>query len=196
MAAKLPAAPITRSRPARGVPLDQLHARTPRPLPIAISGASGPSTTPRQSVASDARKTPGSSSGVHGAARLEALGRLVPRGAGQVADGERDEQPAQREPRKRPPDRLAAEPEVLRQRREEELLRLRDELQEAVRDGDHHADERADHQQRKVIPTARSLSGSGGPADCDDEASELFMASLGLLNAATATPAEATFRCG
>ena len=39
---------------------------TPSPLPIAISGASGPSTAPNESVASAARKTPGSSIGGSG----------------------------------------------------------------------------------------------------------------------------------
>ncbi len=38
-------------------------ARTPSPLPIAINGASGPSTTPRLNVANAARVIPGSSIG-------------------------------------------------------------------------------------------------------------------------------------
>ena len=51
----------------------------------------------------------------HGAAGLEALGRLVAGGARQVADRQRDEKPGERRPRKRPPHRLGVEPELLRQ---------------------------------------------------------------------------------
>ena len=40
-----------------------MTASDPSPLPIAMSGASGPSTTPNVSVASAAKKTPGSSIG-------------------------------------------------------------------------------------------------------------------------------------
>ena len=68
MAAKLPAAaiiatacPVASRRAAR-------TARAPRPAPIAISGASGPSTAPKQRVASAARVTPGSSRAVGAAA--------------------------------------------------------------------------------------------------------------------------------
>jgi hypothetical protein len=38
-------------------------ARKPRPLPTAMSGASGPSTTPKLRVASAANTIPGSSTG-------------------------------------------------------------------------------------------------------------------------------------
>ena len=48
IAAKLPAAPITTTAVWRGVRLSRCIASTPSPLPIAISGASGPSTTPRR----------------------------------------------------------------------------------------------------------------------------------------------------
>jgi len=60
MAAKLPAAPMTTLAIAGASRLTSRTARTPRPLPIAISGASGPSTAPRQSVASAATRMPGS----------------------------------------------------------------------------------------------------------------------------------------
>ena len=63
MEAKLPAAAtmaVTRSGASR---LTSRMAQTPRPAPSAISGASGPSTTPRLSVASAASTTPGSSAG-------------------------------------------------------------------------------------------------------------------------------------
>ena len=68
MAAKLPAAaiiatawPVASRRAAR-------TARAPRPAPIAISGASGPSTAPKHRVASAASVTPGSSRAVGAAA--------------------------------------------------------------------------------------------------------------------------------
>ena len=52
-----------RDRLAGASRLTSRTVKTPRPLPIAISGASGPSTTPSQSVANDARTIPGSSIG-------------------------------------------------------------------------------------------------------------------------------------
>ncbi len=67
MALKLPAAAMTvavcggASRAARRT------ARAPSPPPRAMSGASGPITTPRLRPASAARKTPGSSTAVGGA---------------------------------------------------------------------------------------------------------------------------------
>ena len=63
MAAKLPAAPITRLAWAGASRLASCTASTPRPPPIAISGASGPSTTPRLSVANAASAMPGRSIG-------------------------------------------------------------------------------------------------------------------------------------
>jgi len=63
IAAKLPAAPITAIAIAGASRLTSRTVKTPRPLPIAISGASGPSTTPSESVAKDARTIPGSSIG-------------------------------------------------------------------------------------------------------------------------------------
>ena len=53
-AAKLPAAPITITAVSGASRLSRCTASTPSPLPIAISGASGPSTTPRLSVTNDA----------------------------------------------------------------------------------------------------------------------------------------------
>ena len=63
MAAKLPAAPITMLARAGASRLIRCTASTPRPLPMAISGASGPSTAPRLSVAKAAMTMPGSSIG-------------------------------------------------------------------------------------------------------------------------------------
>ena len=63
IAAKLPAAAITAVARSRRVAEARRIASAPRPLPIRISGASGPSTAPRLSVAREASTTPGSSRG-------------------------------------------------------------------------------------------------------------------------------------
>ena len=66
MAAKLAAAAI-RARTWSGVSfLDSLTARIPRPAPMAIRGASGPSTIPSPMEANAARRTLGSSIGCVG----------------------------------------------------------------------------------------------------------------------------------
>ena len=77
IAAKLPAAATTAptgwgtSRRARRT------AQTARPPPRAISGASGPSTTPSPRLASAASRTPGSSTGFGDTTRLEPVDRRV-----------------------------------------------------------------------------------------------------------------------
>ncbi len=63
IAAKLPATPTTTAA-IGGAPFrSRWIARTPRPLPIAMSGASGPRTTPRLRVTNAATTIPGSSIG-------------------------------------------------------------------------------------------------------------------------------------
>ena len=64
MAAKLPAAATTASVWGGVSRAARRTAHTPSPPPRAISGASGPMTTPRESPASAAKKMPGSSIGV------------------------------------------------------------------------------------------------------------------------------------
>ena len=66
MAAKLPAAPMTTAAMGGASRLTRWTARTPRPLPMAISGASGPNTIPRLSVANAAAMMPNSSTGCTG----------------------------------------------------------------------------------------------------------------------------------
>ena len=61
MAAKLPAAPITRMAMSCTSRRMRWTMRTASPPPIRISGASGPSTAPRPRVANDAKKAAGSS---------------------------------------------------------------------------------------------------------------------------------------
>ena len=63
MAAKLPAAAITVAAVGGASLVARCTARTPSPPPMAIRGASGPSTTPRLRVARAASRTPGISSG-------------------------------------------------------------------------------------------------------------------------------------
>ena len=89
---------------------------------------------------------------------LEALGGLVARRPRQILDREGDEEPAQREKRDRPPGGLAAEAELVREGREDILLRLRDRLEEEVGDRGHgDADQRAEHEQNEIAPTAKQL---------------------------------------
>ena len=71
MAAKLPATPITTMAIGGASRLNRWMARTPRPLPIAISGASGPTTAPRLSVAKAAATMPKSSTGGTGPPALK-----------------------------------------------------------------------------------------------------------------------------
>ena len=64
MAAKLPAEAITTAAMGGASFLTRWTASAPSPPPMAISGASGPRTTPRLRVAREARITPGSSAAV------------------------------------------------------------------------------------------------------------------------------------
>ena len=99
MAAKLPAAPITVLACAGASFLTRCTARTPRPLPIAMQ---------RRLRAEHDPEAEGGERGEDDAgqvdrpdrARLEALRRLVPGGARQVADGEADEHPGHDEQRR------------------------------------------------------------------------------------------------
>ena len=63
IAAKLPAAATTARTWSGASRRSRRTARMPSPEPSAMSGASGPSTTPRPMVASAASTTPGSSTG-------------------------------------------------------------------------------------------------------------------------------------
>ena len=64
MAAKLPAEDITTAAAGGASRLARFTDRSPRPPPMAMSGASGPRTTPRLKVANAAMATPGSSTTV------------------------------------------------------------------------------------------------------------------------------------
>ena len=71
IAAKLPAAAITAAALGGASAAASATASTPSPLPMRISGASGPSTAPKPSVASAASSTPGSSIGGSGPPALK-----------------------------------------------------------------------------------------------------------------------------
>ena len=71
IAAKLPAAATTVATCGGESRLTSRTARTPMPEPMAISGASGPRTTPRLSVAMAASITPSSCSGCTAPAGLK-----------------------------------------------------------------------------------------------------------------------------
>ena len=77
IAAKLPAAPITTLAVAASR-LIRCTARMPMPLPMAISGASGPSTAPKLRVANAAMMMPGSSIGGTGPDGLNPSAGLCP----------------------------------------------------------------------------------------------------------------------
>ena len=78
MAAKLPAAPMTTTAIAGASFLTRCTASTPSPPPMAMSGASGPSTAPRQRVASEATMIPGRSAGSTPPAALKPSAGLWP----------------------------------------------------------------------------------------------------------------------
>ena len=114
------------------------------PLPMAMSGASGPSTAPKLRVTKAAMMMPGRLDRRNRAGRLESLRRLVPAGSGQIADRQADQQSARGKHRNRPPDRCRVEPEISGQRREEVLRCLGDTLQEEYATvGDRDAEDRA-----------------------------------------------------
>ena len=75
--------------------------------------------------------------GRHRPSGLESLRGLVAPGSGEVANGQSDEKPAQRQPRQRPPQRLAVESEAVRKVGEDLLLHPGDSLQEEIGDGSH-----------------------------------------------------------
>ena len=150
-AAKLPAVAITMLACGGASRAARRTARTPSPLPIAISGASGPSTAPNDSVASAARNTPGSSIGGSGPPVWNPSAGEWPAGAGQVADRQRHEQPGERRAAAAATSRHGVEPERVRQVVEQQLLQLRDQLEEPVRDGgDRDADQRRQHEQLHI----------------------------------------------
>ena len=128
-------------------------ASTPRPLPMAMSGASGPSTAPKLSVARAASMTPGSWTGGSAPAGLKPSAGECPPVPGSRWIAAATSRPPTREHRHRPPRGRRVVAELVREVAEERLLQLRDEPEEAVGDRRHrHADERREHEQLDVAP--------------------------------------------
>ena len=95
--------------------------------------------------------------------RLEAVGRRVAAPAGQVADGQPDQDPGDRQRQQRPPRRLALEAHGLGQVGEHPALRLAGQGQEAPGGRrDRHAEQRGQHQQDQVPAGAQRRQRVGG----------------------------------
>ncbi len=159
-AAKLPAAAIRPTACSGASRLTRRIAIVPNPRPTAISGPSGPSTSPRPSVAKAARSTPGRSIGrVGGAARLEPLRGDMTSMPWQPPNRERGQQPRQRDPGKRPPDRDGVIAELPRQVLVHPHLHLVHALEKAPRRGRYEqTHECGEHQQHAVVPAAHQGS--------------------------------------
>ena len=76
----------------RCVPLEEMHRKDPRPLPIAINGASGPSTDTEAQRGEGSRDDAEELDRLYRPARFEALRRLMPPRSGQVTNSQSDEQ--------------------------------------------------------------------------------------------------------
>ena len=128
--------------------------RKPIAPPIAISGASGPSTTPNPIEASAAHSTPGSSIGCVGAGFSPFAG-ICPPVPGRLDDRERGEQPRDREHRQRPPVGPGVEPERVGKVVVDPGLELVGELEETEgrRRGD-DADDRGQEEDREEAALA------------------------------------------
>ena len=148
IAAKLPAAPITATAFAGASFLRRWIGEDAQSAPDRDQRRLRARARPRGRGRERREDDPRQFDRRHRAARLEPFRRLVPGGAGQVANRQRDEQPGERRPGKRPPHGLVCEPELLRKRREDVRLRLGDPLEEEVRDErDHGAHHPAEHEQ-------------------------------------------------
>ena len=154
MAAKLPATPMTTVAIAGASRLNRRTAIAPSPPPIAISGASGPSTAPRHRVASAATRMPGKSSAGAGppVILMPSAGECPP-SSGHIADRERDECATEKERQDRPPGRWAVKTDVHGHGGEEELLSLGDCGEEEIGEGgDRNADDGAREESYEVNP--------------------------------------------
>ena len=130
---------------------------------MAINGASGPRTTPRLRVASEARTTPGSSTAVGAPPALNPSAGLWPDGAGQVRMVAPTSTPAMARRGSGHHTGVPAEAELLGQRGEEPLLEEGDQLEEEVGDGrDRSPDERGQDQDLEVAARPQQGHGVGG----------------------------------
>ena len=154
IAAKLPAAAITDWTRAGASRLTSRTARAPSPAPMAISGPSGPSTTPRLKVAKAASTMPGSSIADGGPPpALNPSAGEWPPVPGRYFRVRLTSTPASSSGRMGHHRRFGVEAQLLGQAGEDPALQLADQREEEVghgRDGD--ADDRGQRQQDQVTP--------------------------------------------
>ncbi len=156
IAAKLPAAATAALVWSGASRFASCTAHTPSPAPRAISGASGPMTTPNARLARAAKKTPGSSIGVGAPPALNPSAGLWPPIPGRYWIVERDQHPGERQQRDGPPGRLLAQTEGVREVGEDLALEDIDELEEAPRrGGDGHPDDPGNDQEAHVATRAQ-----------------------------------------
>ena len=172
-AAKLPAVPMTTRAVAGASFFTRCTARTPRPLPMAMSGASGPSTAPRHRVAREARTMPGRSTGSTGPVDLNPSAGSWPAVPWRCSIVRARPRGPEHERQDRPPGRRRVPAQVVRQADEDVLLGHVDELQQEVGDGcDRDADQRSEHQQHDVAACPKQRDRIARPGATDDELSE------------------------
>ena len=166
IAAKLAAAAISATTWSGASFLAERTANTARPVPIPISGASGPSTNPSPTDASAASTTPGSSIGCVGPppAVTPFRGLMAP-GTRQTDDREGNDHTRHREHGQWPPHRNLGESEIARELLVHPLLGVMNQLKEPPRSHRHdHADDRREYQQHAVILAPKQRPGSTGGA--------------------------------
>ena len=155
IAAKLPAAAKTSSSCGGASFFASFTANTARPPPIAMSGASGPSTSPSPRVAKAASATPGTMFGsVLPTCRPCAGTCPPPPGSRTIA--ERDRQAGQHDDGDRPPRGHRVEAEPFGEVAEGGELDLVDRLEETPRhQRDEQADRRGEDEQDDEVATAQ-----------------------------------------
>ena len=172
IAAKLPAAATTAVAWAGMSRLASRTASTASPPPRAISGASGPSTTPRLRVASAASSTPGSWAGVGAPSpALNPSAGEWPPFPGRNRIDRRDQQAGQRQDGKRPPRRRAVKAQPVGEMSEDLALQVGDKLKEPVGRGGHwHAEQSGEDQQSQIALAPQQnlgvLLASSSPSSC------------------------------
>ena len=162
IAAKLPAAPRTTSSCGGASRLASFTVKTATPAPIAMSGASGPSTSPSPSVAIAASATPGTMFGSlppHRGDRSRVRVRRCP-GAARSRTPPADRRA--RTPGNGHHSGTVSKPRSRWQVGEHPDLDLVDELEEPPADERHDdADDRREHEHRDEVPAAQDRRGIG-----------------------------------
>lgn len=147
----------------RRVLFDQMDGQYPEPTPDGDEGCLGTEHRTQAEGGQRREDDPREIDDLDPSRSFEAFRRLVPPGAVEILQRERNQEAAQHEREYRPPGRGPAEAEVLREGREHERLGDRDEVEVEVRDGRHRdADHRPQHDQRDVILAPEDRQGVGG----------------------------------